>query len=218
MPGTPFTVPPPPLAEMRPVPEDDDIDLPDIGDDPLDPRNLQVGAVGSHPVNPQHPFDALPQNLHAHAQHLISQGHSAEGACRQLYDNWMDSLLRDWGQEYDGIDPDRDLRNEDWVRAGPHDAPTQYMHNAVRQSDYMEDLVNQTWQSLGKPYYFSEEQVARMVHHALGQGQHEEVYQLHREMHPMKRLNSVHDLLEPYMRHMMSGGCAYDVYGDMPPV
>ena len=217
MPGTPFTVPPPPMAHTLPVPEADDEEM-QLADDPLDPRNLQVGAVGSHPVNPQHPFDALPQNLHAHAQHLISQGHSAEGACRQLYDNWMDSLLRDWGQEFDGVDPDRELRGEDWVRMDPHDAPTQYMHNAVRQSDYMEDLVNQTWQAMGKPYYFSEESVAKMLHHALGQGQHEEVYQLHREMHPSKRLNSVHDLIEPYMRHLMSGGRAYDLFGDMPPI
>ena len=37
-------------------------------------------------------------------------------------------------------------------------------------------------------------------------------------MHPLKRLNSVHDLLEPYMRHIVSGGRAYDIHGDMPPI
>ena len=37
-------------------------------------------------------------------------------------------------------------------------------------------------------------------------------------MHPEQRLQSVHDLIEPYMRHLVSGGRAYDIYGDMPPI
>ena len=56
------------------------------------------------------------------------------------------------------------------------------------------------------------------MHHALGQGQHEEVYKLHRDMHPEQRLQSIHDLIEPYMRHVASGGRAYDIHGDMPPI
>ena len=55
------------------------------------------------------------------------------------------------------------------------------------------------------------------MHHALGQGQHPEVYDLHRDMHPEQRLQSVHDLIEPYMRHLVAGQ-ALDIYGDMPPI
>ena len=94
MPGTPLTIPPPPMAHMTPVPEADDEEM-QLADDPLAPRNPQVAAVGSHPVDPQNPYAALPTELHDYARQLISQGHSAEGACRQVYDNWMDSMLRD---------------------------------------------------------------------------------------------------------------------------
>ena len=77
-PGTPY-VAPTPDAEMLPVPEDEF--------DPFDSRNFPVTTRGDHPVDPQAPFAALPTELHGHARHLMTQGHSAEGACRQIYDN-----------------------------------------------------------------------------------------------------------------------------------
>ena len=109
--------------------------------------------------------------------------------------------------------------DEDWVKLDTsYDPTTQYMHKAYRQSEYMNDLVTQAWEGLDKSYHSSEERVARIMHHALGQGEHEEVYQLHKNMHPTQRLQSVHDLLEPYMRHLFSGQWAYDMHGDMPPI
>ena len=119
----------------------------------------------------------------------------------------------------DGIDPDRRVKNEDWVRLDTsYDPPTQYTPPAIRQSDYMEDLTTQAWEHLGKPYPFTEEQVHKIMHHALGQGEHEEVHQLHESMDPRLRLNSIDDLLEPYKQLHSSGARAYDVYGQMPHI
>ena len=103
------------FAPMTPIPEMRDAEMTPVPeDDPLDPRNLGVGGpVGGHPVNPYEPFAALPQELHLHARNLMSQGASAEAACRQVYDNWMDALMRDWNLAQDGINPDRDIRTED---------------------------------------------------------------------------------------------------------
>ena len=99
-----------------------------------------------------------------------------------------------------------------------HDKPTSYMHNAFRHSDYMEELTRKAWGELGKPYYFTEPQVEKIMQHALGEGQHQEVLDLHNRMHPLSRLDSVGALLEPYRQHLESGGGAYDLFGDMPPI
>ena len=188
-------------------------------DDPLDPRNFVPGSVPVHPVDPSAPFASLPTQLHDHARHLIHQGHSAEGACRQVYDSWMDSILRDWGAEFDGINPQRRIFDEDWVRLdSSHDPPTQYMHEGMRQSDFMEDLVTQTWENLGKPYHFTEDNVFRMLREALGQGEHEEVHRLHNGIHPHIQMQCIDDLLEPYKQLHSSGARAYDVYGQMPDI
>ena len=107
-------------------------------------------------MNPREPFAALPPELHGLAQQMVSQGHSAEGACRQGYDNWIDSLIRDFQQSQDGINPDRDIKYEDWTQLDPaHDKPTSYMHHAFRHSDYMEELTRKAWSELGKPYHLS---------------------------------------------------------------
>ena len=127
--------------------------------------------------------------------------------------------MRDWGSAFDGINPDRRIFDEDWVKADtPWDPPTHYMHHGMRQSDYMEDLVTQTWQNLGKPYHFTEDQLFRMLREALGQGEQEEVRELHETRHPSMQLQSIDDLLEPYKHQQASGTRAYDVYTDMPAI
>ena len=92
------------------------------------------------------------------------------------------------------------------------------MHHGMRQSDYMEDLVTQTWDNLGKPYKFTEDQLFRMLREALGQGEHEEVHVLHHSRHPSMQLQSIDDLLEPYKQQQSSGTRAYDVYQNMPDI
>ena len=91
-------------------------------------------------------------------------------------------------------------------------------HHGMRQSDYMEDLVTQTGENLGKPYKFTENQLFRMLREALGQGEHEEVRELHETRHPSMQLQSIDDLLEPYKHQQASGTRAYDVYADMPAI
>merc|ERR1712167_483546 len=98
------------------------------------------------------------------------------------------------------------------------DPPTHYMHHGMRQSDYMEDLITQTWQNLGKPYTFSEDQLFRMLGVALGDGQREEVHQLHHSRDPHMQLQSIDDLLQPYAQHQSSGTRVYDIHANMPPI
>lgn len=159
------------------------------------------------------PFAVLPQEVYGYARYLMYQGHSAEGACRQVYDNWMDSLLRDWGEQMDGINPDPDIRHEDWTQlATSHDPTTSYMHHAYRISEYMEDLTRKAWQEMGKSYHFTEAQVEEIMHHALGEGQHQEVLDMHNRMPLDERLDCVGAMMEPYRQHLESGMRAYAIH------
>ena len=109
--------------------------------------------------------------------------------------------------------------DEDWVNLdSPYDPPTHYMHHGMRPSDFMEDLVTHTWDNLDKPYHLTEDQLFKMLHVALGQGEQEEVHMLHHSREPSMQLQSIDDLLEPYKTHQSSGTTAYDVYENMPTI
>ena len=99
-----------------------------------------------------------------------------------------------------------------------YDKPTSYMHHAFRHSDYMEDLTRKAWDALDKPYSFTEHQVNKIMRHALGEGQHQEVLDLHNRVPPQSKLDSIGQLLEPYRASLESGTRVFDMYADMPPV
>ena len=100
----------------------------------------------------------------------------------------------------------------------PWDPPTHYMHHGIRQSDYMEDLITQTWENLGKPYHFSEDQLFRMLNVAVADGNTREVHDLHHSRHPSMQLQSIDDLLQPFAQHQSSGTTVYDIHGNMPAI
>ncbi len=56
------------------------------------------------------------------------------------------------------------------------------------------------------------------MHHALGEGMHQDVLDLHERVPYAQKLDSVGELLEPHRRHLESGARAYDVHADMPPI
>ncbi len=56
------------------------------------------------------------------------------------------------------------------------------------------------------------------MHHALGEGQHQEALDLHNRVPWDQKLDSVGELLDPYRKHLESGARAYDLHADMPPI
>ena len=107
---------------------------------------------------------------------------------------------------------------EDWIQLDPaYDKPTSYIHHAFKISDYMEDLTRKAWQHLDKPYHFTEAQLVKIMQHALGEGQHQEVLDLHNRMPWDQKLDSIGELIHPYREHMLAGR-AYDIHADMPPI
>ena len=187
---------------------------------PNDPRNFNVGGpAGGHVVSPYNPFDYLPPELHLHAQHIMNtQGVGAADACREVYDNYQQAILRDMNMAETG-NPMRSIKDEDWAQIDPvYSKPTSYMHHALKHSDYMQDLTTKAWEALGKPTRFSEGEVTRIMQHALGEGQQQEVLDLHNMMSDDMKLDSVGELLEPYRSWLESGGRAFDLFSDMPPI
>ena len=73
------------------------------------------------------------------------------------------------------------------------------------------------WEELGKPYHFTEPPVERIMQHALGQGMHHEVLEVHNRVPQQQKLDCVGAMLEPYRAHLESGMRAHDIYSDMPP-
>ena len=116
-------------------------------------------------------------------------------------------------------DPNRGIKDEDWAQLDPvYSKPTSYMHHALKHSDYMEDLATKACEALGKPTRFSEAEVTRIMQHALGEGEHQEVLDLHNMVPNETKLDSVGVLLEPYRQWLEGGGGAFDLYSDMPPI
>ena len=198
-------------AVMQAIPEDN----------PMDPRYMNVGGpAGGHPVNPYNPFELLPPELHLHAMHLMqSQGVSAEAACREIYDNFNQSLVQDMNALSTG-NPDRGIDTEDWSQLDPGEfsKPTSYIHHALKHSDYFQDLATRAWEALGKPTRFSEAETLKIMQHALGEGKHQEVLDLHNSVPNETKLDSVGALLEPYREWLEGGGRAFDLFSDMPPI
>jgi hypothetical protein len=198
-------------AVMQAIPEDN----------PMDPRYMNVGGpAGGHPVNPYNPFELLPPELHLHAMHLMqTQGVSAEAACREIYDNFNQKLIQDMNALATG-NPDRGIDTEDWSQLDPGEfsKPTSYMHHALKHSDYFQDLATRAWEALGKPTRFSEAETLKILQHALGQGKHQEVLDLHNSVPHESKLDSVGELLEPYREWLEGGGRAFDLFSDMPPI
>ena len=186
----------------------------------MDPRNFNVGGpAGGHPVNPYNPFESLPPELHLHAINIMqTQGVSAEAACREIYGNFQSALMRDMNTVEMGR-PERSIKDEDWAQVDPvYSKPTSYVHHALKHTDYMADLVTRAWEGLGKPTRFSEAEVVKMMQHALGDGQHQEVLDLHNRVPHETKLDSVGELLEPYRQWLEAGSGPYDLYSDMPPI
>ena len=149
---------------------------------------------------------------------MNTKGVGAADACREVYDNYQQAILRDMNMAETG-NPMRSIKNEDWAQIDPvYSKPTSYMHHALKHSDYMQDLTTKAWEALGKPTRFSEGEVNRIMQHALGEGQQQEVLDLHNMMSNDMKLDSVGELLEPYRQWLESGGRAFDLFSDMPPI
>ena len=86
-----------------------------------------------------------------------------------------------------------------------------YKNQALRE------LAVEAWEAYGKPTQFSEAEMLRVIHHALGEGAHEDVMHVHDKVHPEAKLDSVGALLEPYREWLETGG-AFDLFSDMPPI
>ena len=56
------------------------------------------------------------------------------------------------------------------------------------------------------------------MQHALGEGKHQEVLDLHNSVPNETKLDSVGALLEPYREWLEGGGRAFDLFSDMPPI
>ena len=56
------------------------------------------------------------------------------------------------------------------------------------------------------------------MQHALGEGQQQEVLDLHNMVPHETKLDSVGELLEPYRQWLEGGGRTFDLFSDMPPV
>ena len=149
---------------------------------------------------------------------MQTQGVSAEAACREIYNNYNDAVMRDMNAMETGR-PDRSITDEDWVQIDPaYSKPTSYMHHAMKVSDYMEGLTRKAWDALGKPTRFSEAEVTRVMQHALGEGQHQEVLDLHNRVPHETKLDSIGELLEPYRAYLDAGGRITDLHANMPPI
>ena len=187
----------------------------------MDPRNFNVGGpAGGHPVNPHNPFDLLPQELHLHAMNIMqTQGVSAEAACREIYDNFNQSLMQDMNA-LETANADRGIDTEDWAQLDPGEfsKPTSYIHHALKHGDYFKDLATRAWEALGKPTRFSEAETLKIMQHALGEGKHQEVMEVHERVPHESKLDSVGALLEPYRQWLEAGSGPYDLYSDMPPI
>ena len=59
--------------------------------------------------------------------------------------------------------------------------------------------------------------MVKIMQHALGEGQHQEVLDLHNRVPLDAKLDSIGELIEPYRAHMLSGR-AYDIHSDMPAI
>ncbi len=80
----------------------------------------------------------------------------------------MSSLLREFHQARDGINPDRYKRHDDCIQPDQaYDTPTSCMHHAFKHSENMEELARKAWHELGKPYHFTEPQVERIMQHVM---------------------------------------------------
>ena len=175
------------------------------------------GPAGGHPVDPRDPFALIPPELHPHAMNIMqSQNVSAEAACREVFDHFTAAMVADMNAR-EAADPDRSILDEEWTQLEPlYSKPTAYMHHMYKNQQ-LRELAVEAWEAYGKPSQFSEAEMLRVIQHALGEGQHEDVLHLHNKVHQEAKLDSVGALLEPYRAWLEVGG-AFDLFSDMPPI